>query len=211
VNAPPKMIPFDMVSHCFGCEGKFNTVFRRPSHCRNCGVCICASCSTAWSKAMVPETYNYKNARTIKLPRKDAVLMKDDSDVTRMVARGEMDRVKKDMRCTGSESIWRSMVDESFKYYFLLDHVCNKLVGSSTYSILLLCYFHVLWFQFHEQPQAKTNVTPFAAWQPSIFNKSKRTAWMKERDKKKRRTRRRCCSDHEDPRAASKVSCQFHG
>ena len=67
VNAPPKMIPFDMVSHCFGCEGKFNTVFRRPSHCRNCGVCICASCSTAWSKAMVPETYNYKNARTIKI------------------------------------------------------------------------------------------------------------------------------------------------
>jgi len=67
VNAPPKMIPFDMVSHCFGCEGKFNTVFRRPSHCRNCGVCICASCSTAWSKAMVPETYNFKNARIVKI------------------------------------------------------------------------------------------------------------------------------------------------
>ena len=67
VNAPPKMIRFDMMSHCFGCESKFNQVFRRPSHCQNCGVCICPSCATTWSKAMIPETYNIKNKRTAKV------------------------------------------------------------------------------------------------------------------------------------------------
>ena len=69
VNAPPKMIIFDMVSNCFGCESKFNQVFRRPAHCRNCGVCICPSCSTTWSKAMIPETYNTKKKRSVKVCR----------------------------------------------------------------------------------------------------------------------------------------------
>jgi hypothetical protein len=66
VNAPPKMIPFHMASHCFTCDSKFS-VFRRASHCRNCGVCICNSCSTTWNRPMLPETYNAKNSRVVKV------------------------------------------------------------------------------------------------------------------------------------------------
>ncbi len=67
VNAPPKMIPFNSSPECFICDSKFNGVFRRPGHCRNCGVCVCSSCTVSWSKLMVPETYNAKNTKTVKV------------------------------------------------------------------------------------------------------------------------------------------------
>lgn len=67
VNAPPKMIPFQSSPHCFNCDSKFNSVFRRPSHCRNCGVCICSTCTVPWSKLMIPETYNTKNTKNVKV------------------------------------------------------------------------------------------------------------------------------------------------
>lgn len=65
-NAPPRMIPFNESPSCFICKGKF-AVFRRPCHCRNCGVCICGSCSTTWSSRMIPETYNIKNESNVKV------------------------------------------------------------------------------------------------------------------------------------------------
>jgi len=63
INAPPKMLPFESSPHCFNCEIKFSSVFRRPAHCRNCGVCICNSCSTTWGRLMVPDTYKTKNSK----------------------------------------------------------------------------------------------------------------------------------------------------
>jgi hypothetical protein len=66
VNAPPKMIPFESTPNCLNCQSKFS-VFKRPSHCRNCGVSICSSCSTSWNKLMIPETYNSKNTKTVKV------------------------------------------------------------------------------------------------------------------------------------------------
>jgi hypothetical protein len=41
---------------CVLCHSQF-AVFRRPSQCRNCGVCVCAPCSTQWSAKRLPETY----------------------------------------------------------------------------------------------------------------------------------------------------------
>ena len=65
-NAPPKMVPFTESPNCFICRGKF-AVFRRPSHCRNCGVCICTSCTATWSSKMIPETYNMKKESSVKV------------------------------------------------------------------------------------------------------------------------------------------------
>jgi hypothetical protein len=45
--ATPKMLSFDQHLICRVCNAKF-TVFRRPRHCRNCGVCICSNCSVWW-------------------------------------------------------------------------------------------------------------------------------------------------------------------
>ncbi len=67
VNAPPKLIPFDESPYCFQCETKFNGIFRRPCHCRNCGVCICSSCSVSWKKMMIPDTYNTKGSKTVRV------------------------------------------------------------------------------------------------------------------------------------------------
>jgi hypothetical protein len=65
-NAPAKMIPFSECANCFLCNGKF-AVFRRASHCRNCGVCVCTSCSTTWPSKMIPDTYNLKNEANVKV------------------------------------------------------------------------------------------------------------------------------------------------
>lgn len=67
-NAPAQMIPFDESPHCFTCDARFS-IFRRASHCRNCGVCICNSCSNNWNKVCIPETYNIKNESTVKVCR----------------------------------------------------------------------------------------------------------------------------------------------
>lgn len=65
-NAPPKMLPFSGNPNCFGCNTKFS-MFKRPSHCRNCGVCICSSCTVSWSSASIPETYNLKKQSQVKI------------------------------------------------------------------------------------------------------------------------------------------------
>ena len=65
-NAPPKMMKFDDHSTCHICKCKF-AVFRRAGHCRNCGVCICSSCSTSWPSKAIPETYNLKKESQVKV------------------------------------------------------------------------------------------------------------------------------------------------
>eukprot|EP00978_Attheya_sp_CCMP212_P010258 scaffold24714_cov49-Attheya_sp.AAC.1 len=65
-NAPPRMIPFSESPQCFICQGKF-AVFRRASHCRNCGTCVCSSCSVSWPTKMIPETYNLKSESVVKV------------------------------------------------------------------------------------------------------------------------------------------------
>ena len=57
--APPRMLPFSDNNRCFICESRF-AVFKRPCHCRNCGVCICSACSVQWPSKMIPDTYNIK-------------------------------------------------------------------------------------------------------------------------------------------------------
>jgi hypothetical protein len=65
-NAPPKMIKFEDNPHCFICRGKF-AMFRRACHCRNCGVCVCSACATAWPSRMIPDTYNLKKESSVKI------------------------------------------------------------------------------------------------------------------------------------------------
>jgi hypothetical protein len=65
-NAPPKMMKFHDNETCFICKGKF-AVFRRACHCRNCGVCICSSCSTSWPAKAIPETYNLKKETQVNV------------------------------------------------------------------------------------------------------------------------------------------------
>jgi hypothetical protein len=65
-NAPPKMISFNESPNCFVCKGKF-AMFRRAGHCRNCGVCVCNTCSTTWPSRMIPETYNLKKESQVKI------------------------------------------------------------------------------------------------------------------------------------------------
>mmetsp|Transcript_22137 Transcript_22137/g.40634 ORF Transcript_22137/g.40634 Transcript_22137/m.40634 type:complete len:207 (-) Transcript_22137:1888-2508(-) len=62
------MIPFDSCHECMLCNTKF-TLFKRPRHCRNCGICICSNydCCTVWSKKMIPETFNIKKESTVKV------------------------------------------------------------------------------------------------------------------------------------------------
>ena len=68
-NAPPKMVSFHDSPQCYVCEGSF-AVFRRASHCRNCGVCICKECSVLWPAKMLPDTYNLKNESSLKVCKK---------------------------------------------------------------------------------------------------------------------------------------------
>ena len=67
-NAPPKMVPFKDASNCFVCDAQF-ALFRRASHCRNCGVCICNNCSTSWPSKSLPDTYNLKKESNLKVCR----------------------------------------------------------------------------------------------------------------------------------------------
>ena len=65
-NAPPQMIPFNQKETCMLCPTKF-TFFKRPKHCRNCGIVICSSynCCTSISKKYIPTTYNIKNEKDV--------------------------------------------------------------------------------------------------------------------------------------------------
>ena len=62
--ATPRMQRLYDDPNCFLCQSTF-AVFRRPSHCRNCGVCICSPCSINWPSQMVPSTYNVKNESVV--------------------------------------------------------------------------------------------------------------------------------------------------
>ena len=64
--APPQMHPFGSNPVCLVCEVQF-TVFRRACHCRNCGVCVCASCTVQWPSKMLPLTYNIKNESHVNI------------------------------------------------------------------------------------------------------------------------------------------------
>lgn len=55
--SPPVMDSFDENPICCLCKTKF-AVFRRPHHCRNCGVVVCSPCAVSWSSRRVPSTYN---------------------------------------------------------------------------------------------------------------------------------------------------------
>jgi len=64
---PPRMHPFNDNPQCHICQSKF-AVFRRPCHCRNCGVCICKNnCSVQWPSKMIPESYNIKKENTVSV------------------------------------------------------------------------------------------------------------------------------------------------
>lgn len=64
--APPRMHPFASNSECFICQSQF-AVFHRACHCRNCGVCICISCTVQWPSKMIPATYNIKNEDIVNI------------------------------------------------------------------------------------------------------------------------------------------------
>jgi hypothetical protein len=65
-NATPLMLSFEENPRCYVCKAKF-ALFRRPCHCRNCGVCVCSSCSTTWPAKMLPETYTAKNVTLVNI------------------------------------------------------------------------------------------------------------------------------------------------
>lgn len=64
--APPRMLSFSDNPMCFICEARF-AVFKRPCHCRNCGVCICSGCSLQWPSKMIPDTYNIKKENMVNI------------------------------------------------------------------------------------------------------------------------------------------------
>jgi hypothetical protein len=57
--SPPKMHVFEENPACTICSSQFN-VFKRASHCRNCGICVCNNCMVQWPQKMLPITYNIK-------------------------------------------------------------------------------------------------------------------------------------------------------
>jgi len=64
--APPLMMNFSDNPLCFICKAKF-AVFKRPCHCRNCGVCICSGCTIQWPSKMIPDTYNTKKESLVNI------------------------------------------------------------------------------------------------------------------------------------------------
>eukprot|EP00979_Chaetoceros_neogracilis_P004319 scaffold765_cov151-Chaetoceros_neogracile.AAC.18 len=56
--APPRMHSSQDTPKCHICTKKFNKFLRRPSHCKNCGVCVCNCCTVHWPKDMLPVTYH---------------------------------------------------------------------------------------------------------------------------------------------------------
>lgn len=64
--APPRMQPFADNNVCSICESRF-AVFKRPCHCRNCGVCICGGCAVQWPSKMIPDTYNIKKESMVNI------------------------------------------------------------------------------------------------------------------------------------------------
>lgn len=63
-NAVPMMQPMEEFPICYVCKAKF-ALLRRPQHCKNCGVCVCSSCTTQWPGKMFPETYGAKTLNNV--------------------------------------------------------------------------------------------------------------------------------------------------
>ncbi len=61
--APPRMHSFEDSPKCQICKKGFNKILRRPSHCKNCGICVCSRCTVNWPSSMLPITYNMKSNR----------------------------------------------------------------------------------------------------------------------------------------------------
>ena len=64
-NVSPIMVSFNSCHECMLYNTKL-TLFKRPRHCCNCGICICSNydCCTIWSRKMIPETFNIKKETT---------------------------------------------------------------------------------------------------------------------------------------------------
>jgi len=88
-NAPPRMLNFDDHPYCFICHSKF-AVFKRAHHCKNCGVCICSSCSTSWPSKMVPDTFNIKGNKSVNVCKSCDWLSKAFKQA---LTKGEMEKV----------------------------------------------------------------------------------------------------------------------
>jgi len=64
--APPVMDPLLENPICALCKTKF-AVFRRPHHCKNCGVVVCSSCACSWPCRRVPSTFNVARKEKIDI------------------------------------------------------------------------------------------------------------------------------------------------
>ncbi|KAL3809538.1 hypothetical protein ACHAXA_010046 [Cyclostephanos tholiformis] len=75
--APPFMVPFDQCKECMLCAKTF-TLYKRPRHCRNCGIVICNTygCCTTWPKKMIPESFNFKKESNVNICTSCDVLAK---------------------------------------------------------------------------------------------------------------------------------------
>lgn len=56
--APPRMHSFEDSPKCHICKKSFNRFLRRPFNCKNCGLCVCSSCTRNWPGCMLPITYH---------------------------------------------------------------------------------------------------------------------------------------------------------
>lgn len=61
--APPRMHSFADSPKCHVCNKNFNKILRRASHCKNCGVCVCSSCSINWPSCMFPVSYRFNKRK----------------------------------------------------------------------------------------------------------------------------------------------------
>ncbi len=64
--APPRMHSLEDSPKCQICKRKFNKFLRRPSQCKNCGICVCSACSVEWSSTMLPSTFHTTEKRCKK-------------------------------------------------------------------------------------------------------------------------------------------------
>ena len=65
--APPRMHSLQDSSACQICKKTFGKLFRKPWHCKNCGVCVCNKCNVVWSAAMVPKTFNMTRSKKVRV------------------------------------------------------------------------------------------------------------------------------------------------
>jgi hypothetical protein len=159
-NAPPKMISFKDCANCFICSGKF-AVFRRASHCRNCGVCVCTTCSVTWPSKMIPDTYNLKNEAYVKVCKscntlsavfKQALMAGDYEEAVALHGTGNVnlrtpcpvaskkDEVMHPIHCAvegGNHDIVRWLIDQHYCPVKLLRTVGNKKVKQSSGVLIL--------------------------------------------------------------------------